>query len=125
MAHVFTQFRKDINRLYDRPRDLQVYVYLRNEANYEDSFFKSGGFPVRKDEVVRSLKTIAKATGLSESSVRNAICNLKNAGFITQSGQGKFSLFSTVCEFTSKGKQHNLEHNLQHNVKHGKYNNIR
>ena len=44
MAQPFTQFRKDINRLYDRPRDLQVYVYLRNEANYEDSFLNRAAF---------------------------------------------------------------------------------
>jgi len=125
MAQPFTQFRKDINRLYDRPRDLQVYVYLRNEANYEDSFFKSGGFPVRKDEVVRSLKTIAKATGLSESSVRNAICNLKNAGFITKSAHGKFSLFSTACEFTGKRKPTKYPPRYLPDSPPGKYNNIR
>ncbi len=125
MAQPFTQFRKDINRLYDRPRDLQVYVYLRNEANYEDSIFKSGGFPVRKDETVKARSTIAKATGLSDSQVKSSINRLISDGFITKSAHGKFSLFSTACEFTGKRKPTGFPPRYPTDPSPGKYNNIR
>jgi len=124
MAQAYTRVRKDISKLYNRPNDLQVYMYLRNECNYEKTFFKSGGFYIEKDCIVRSLDTIVKATGLTKSQVRSSICNLKNAHLITQSKVRKYSLISTACDFTSKAESHNSSQHSSHNSSHRKYNDI-
>ena len=109
MAQTFTKFRKDISRLYSRPEALAVYAYLRNEANYADTFHKSG-FTVRKDEVIRSQKRISADTGLSEGKVRSAINYLKAEQFISQFRYGKYAVFSTACELAGSANQRNTEH---------------
>ena len=123
MAQQFTVIpRNDIRKIYASPNDLQVYIYLRNECNYEDNFFSPGGFSVQKDETVRSYCTIAKATGLTVAKVRSSIKHLTDAGLITQSKRGKYLVLSTGFELMQKAGQHNAQRNTQHNVSHHTYN---
>ena len=60
------------------PKTAHLWEYIRLRVNYEPSRFR--GIEIRRGEMLESIPTIAKNTGLTEKSVRTALNHLKSTG---------------------------------------------
>lgn len=60
------------------PKTAHLWEYIRLRVNYEPSRFR--GITIRRGEMLESIPTIAKNTGLTEKSVRTALNHLKSTG---------------------------------------------
>ena len=60
------------------PKTAHLWEYICLRVNYEPSRFR--GIEIRRGEMLESIKTISKNTGLSEKNVRTALEHLKSTG---------------------------------------------
>lgn len=61
---------------------LKLYLYLYAKANEDDHIWR--GINIQHNQVVTSLKSITRDTGISEQSVRTCLCNLEKSGYLTR-----------------------------------------
>jgi len=98
MAEKTSYIRIDRNILrwkwWSHHNTLVVFLFLLIEANIKDNGFL--GILVHRGQVVTSLPSLCKNTGLSIQSVRTAISHLKSTGEITVKTYPKFSVITIV-----------------------------
>ena len=69
-----------------------VYTHLLLMANYKDSAFKGKVIP--SGSVVTSLNKLADKTGCTREQIRNTLCTLENAHFITRNTTQSYTLIN-------------------------------
>lgn len=78
----YSKLRKDVDRFFDKPDTLTVYIYLLVSAGYKAGFYERGGFALKKDQVVKSIGRISTDLSLTEGKVKLALKRLESSGFI-------------------------------------------
>lgn len=73
---------------------LVVFLYLLIEANIKDNGFS--GQTIRRGQLVTSLPSLCRSTGLTIQQVRTAIKHLKSTGEITSKVFNKFQVITIV-----------------------------
>ena len=98
MADQSTYIKLDRNilrwRWFQNSKILQVFLFLLLNANVEDHEFENE--KIRRGEVVTSIATIEKSTGLTTSQIRNTISTLKRTGEITDRYNNKYRVITIV-----------------------------
>lgn len=98
MAEQSTFIKLDRNilrwRWFQNSKTLHVFLYLLLNANIEDHEFESE--IIHRGEVVTSLASIGKSTGLTTSQIRNTISTLKKTGEITSRYTNRYRVISIV-----------------------------
>lgn len=98
---------------------LKLYLYLYAKASESNHIWR--GINIQRNQVVTSLKSISRDTGISMQSVRTCLNNLERTGFLTrETTQGlthKVSIITLterkICEIS--GGQTNTKSNTQTN----------
>ena len=81
---------------YSNPTTFCVWMHLLIEANHETKQWH--GFEITAGQLVTSLHSLAKSTGLSVQQIRTALNNLKSTHEITMLATKKFSIV-TICMY--------------------------
>ena len=98
MADQSTFIKLDRNilrwRWFQKSNVLQVFLFLLLSANVEDHEFEHE--IIHRGEVVTSLASIGKSTGLQTSQIRNIISTLKKTGEITSRYTNRYRVITIV-----------------------------
>lgn len=91
------------------PNTFRLFIYFLLNANYEDKKWR--GVDVKKGELISSLRTISKETGISIQSVRTALSNMKSTRDITQIPHKDYTHISINNYEKYQGSTQELTHN--------------
>ena len=98
MAEQSTFIKLDRNilrwRWWGNSKILHVFLYLLLNANIEDHEFENE--TIHRGEVVTSLASIEKSTGLTTSQIRNTISTLKKTGEVTSRHTNRYQVITIV-----------------------------
>ena len=98
MAEQSTYIKLDRNilrwRWWQRSKVLHVFLFLLLNANVSDHEFEQE--IVHRGQVVTSLGSIVKSTGLTIREVRTAISTLKKTGEVTSRANNRYQVFTIV-----------------------------
>lgn len=98
MAEQSTYIKLDRNilrwRWWGNSKVLHVFLFLLLNANIEDHEFEND--LIKRGEVVTSLASIEKSTGLTTSQIRNTISTLKKTGEITSRFTNRYRVITIV-----------------------------
>lgn len=72
----------------------RLFVHILLKANWKPGQFK--GTSVERGELVSSLDTLSRETGLSVNEIRTALKHLKSTGELTSKSHTKFTVFTVV-----------------------------
>lgn len=81
---------------YKCTNERTIFIHLLVTCNYETKTWR--GVKIKRGQIVTSYKSLSNQTGLSISSVRRAINNLKKTGELTSKATNQFSLI-TICKY--------------------------
>lgn len=97
---------KEISALMKKPKYFVVYCYLKFNASYAKGpiniIFNGQALKIGKNQMVTSLRKIARETNIKFCSVRSALDYLSKVGLITLSPCKKFSLIECVDNTPSR-----------------------
>ena len=81
-------------RWWQKSKTLHVFLFLLLNANIADHEFEND--MIHRGEVVTSLGSIVKSTGLTIREVRTAISTLKKTGEVTSRANNRYQVFTIV-----------------------------
>ena len=81
---------------HTRPEMVSLFVHLLLKANAKDGHFE--GIEVRRGQLVTSLNSLVKLTGISKQSIRTCLKHLEETGEIVQKSTQRYTLI-TICKY--------------------------
>jgi len=79
---------------FDHPNAFRLFIYILLKANYEPK--KWHGIDIGRGQLLTSLATISKETGMSVRSIRTSLTSLKSTNELTSQTTSKYSLLTVV-----------------------------
>lgn len=101
---------------YHNPTTFCVWMHLLIEANHEPKEWN--GLKITAGQLVTSLNSLVKSTGLSMQQVRTALNNIQNTQEITIKATNRYSII-TICKYADyqcQKKRSNKEGNKDSNM---------
>lgn len=100
---------------FDDAKTLQVWIYILLRVQYEDTRWR--GIQIKRGQMLESLPTIAKNTGMSVQSVRTAILHLKSTCNLTCKSTRYGLLISVIkwADFQGRAEPINTQINTEIN----------
>ena len=81
---------------HTRPEMVSLFVHLLLKANVKDGHFE--GIDVKRGQLVTSLNSLVKLTGISKQSIRTCLKHLEETGEIVQKSTQRYTLIS-ICKY--------------------------
>lgn len=81
---------------YKSVNERTIFIHLLITANYENKVWR--GIKVNRGQLITSYKSLSNQTGLSLTSCRTSLMNLKSTGEITHQPTNRYSLI-TICKY--------------------------
>jgi hypothetical protein len=81
---------------YKSTNERTIFIHLLITANYENKTWR--GIKVNRGQLITSYKSLSNQTGLSLTSCRTSLMNLKLTGEITSQSTNRFTII-TICKY--------------------------
>jgi len=93
----------------------RLFTYLLLKANHKAKSWR--GINIKRGQLITSLPSLEKQTGLSVQQIRTALMKLKSTGELTEQSTNKYRLITLVnyCEYQGTDKDSNRQKNIQDN----------
>ena len=81
---------------YTKPGMFHLFSHLVIMANHKDGSWQ--GIPIKRGQYLTGRKSLSKATGMTEQSIRTCLKRLESTGEISQKSTNRFSVI-TICKY--------------------------
>lgn len=93
---------------HTRPEMVSLFVHLLLKANIKDGHFE--GVEVKRGQLITSLNSLVKLTGITKQTIRTCLKNLEETGEISQKSTQRYTLI-TICKYdTYQAKKETTQH---------------
>lgn len=93
---------------HTRPEMVSLFVHLLLKANVKDGHFE--GVEVKRGQLVTSLNSLVKLTGISKQSIRTCLKHFEETGEISQKSTQRYTLI-TICKYEAyQAKKETAQH---------------